>query len=141
MSQANIQRALRWFEELWNQHRSDVIDELLTPESVGHMEGGDVVGGELFKQVYADFLAAFPDIRVDVESVLAEGDEVAVRWYASGRHSGDGFGVKATHEHVSFRGVTWIRCQDGKFVEGWDCWNQQGLVQRLRDAELRGVQA
>ena len=137
MDNSNVELSRRWFEEVWNQQRSATIDELLTPESVGHLEVGDVQGAEAFKAIHADFLAAFPDLRVDVEATMADGDDVVVRWRASGRHSGDGLGVKATHHPVSFRGLTWLRFRDGKLVEGWDCWNQTGMVQQLRDADQR----
>jgi steroid delta-isomerase-like uncharacterized protein len=141
MDNPNVHLSRRWFEEVWNQRRSATIDELLTPESVGHLETGDVHGAEAFKRVHAEFLAAMPDLRVEVEAIVADGDNVVVRWRANGRHSGDGLGVKATHHPVSFRGMTWMRYRDGKLVEGWDCWNQVGMVQQLRDADQRRQQA
>jgi predicted ester cyclase len=70
-----------------------------------------------------------------VEATAAEGDEVAVRWAFTGTHQGDGLGFPATGRRVSCRGVTWIRFSGGKMVEGWDCWNQGGLIHSLRDPE------
>jgi hypothetical protein len=44
MAMTHDYRALaqRWFEDNWNRRREAVVDELLAPGSVGHMEGGDV---------------------------------------------------------------------------------------------------
>jgi steroid delta-isomerase-like uncharacterized protein len=134
VSNPNAELSKRWFEEVWNQRRSTTIDELLTPESVGHMEGGDIPGIDAFKRIHAEFLAAFPDLRVWVEAILADGDDVIIRWRASGRHSGDGFGVPATQQPVSFRGMSWHRYRDGKLVEGWDSWDQTAMIQQLRAA-------
>ncbi len=36
MENENVLLALRWFEEVWNQRRTETIDELLTDESVSH---------------------------------------------------------------------------------------------------------
>ena len=119
MSNPNVELSRRWFEEVWNQRRSATIDELLTPESVGHMETGDVRGIDAFKRVHAEFLTAFPDLRVWVETIVADADDVVIRWRASGSHSGDGFGVKATHQPVSFRGITWHYYRDGKLAHVW----------------------
>jgi steroid delta-isomerase-like uncharacterized protein len=133
MSSQNVKLAKRWFEEVWNQHRAETIDELVTPESVCHSEAGPLRGADEFKsRVHAALLGAFPDIHVTVEDTVAEGDNVVVRWNAAGTHKGAGLGFPPTGKQVSFRGMTWIRYQNGKMMEGWDCWNQEGLMQSLR---------
>ena len=76
-----------------------------------------------------------------VETIVADADDVVIRWRASGSHSGDGFGVKATHQPVSFRGITWHYYRDGKLVEGWDCWSQMALVEGLRSADRKRQEA
>jgi steroid delta-isomerase-like uncharacterized protein len=134
MSIENVHLARRWFEEVWNQRRTDTIDELLTDESVSHSESGPLRGSREFKErTHAVFLSAFPDLRMTVEATAAEGDEVVVRWACTGTHEGDGLGFPATGRAVSFRGMTWIRFSGEKMVEGWDCWNRGGLIQSLRD--------
>jgi steroid delta-isomerase-like uncharacterized protein len=134
MASENVILARRWFEEVWNQRRTDTIDELLTDESVSHSESGPLRGKREFKErAFDTFLSAFPDLRIAVEGTVAEGDEVVVRWSARGTHLGDGLGFPATGRAVSFRGMTWIRYSGGKMVEGWDCWNQAGLIQSLRE--------
>jgi steroid delta-isomerase-like uncharacterized protein len=137
MSNPKVELARRWFEEVWNQRRTATIDELLTPDSVGHLESGDVIGIDEFKRIHAAFLSAFPDLKVEVEAIVADADDVVIRWRATGRHAGDGFGVKATQERVSFRGITWHRYKNGKLTEGWDSWNHLALVEQLRTADGR----
>ena len=137
MSNLNAERSRRWFEEVWNQRRLSAIEELLTPESVGHTEAGDLRGVDEFKRFQADVLSAFPDLCLSIEAIVADGDDVVIRWRASGCHTGDGLGVSATQQPVSFEGMTWHRYRDGKLMEGWNFWNHAGMVQRLRDAEHR----
>jgi steroid delta-isomerase-like uncharacterized protein len=140
MSTENVALARRWFEEVWNGRRTDTIDELLTEESVSYSEAGPLRGPEEFKtRAHAVFLSAFPDLRLSVEGTVAEGDQVVVRWAATGTHAGDALGFPATGRPVAFRGMTWIRFRDGKMVEGQDSWNQAGLIQSLRDAEGAGI--
>ena len=126
--------ARRWFEEVWNERRDDTIDELMAPDSWGHIEGGDVQGPEAFRQMRSTFLSALPDVRIEVEDVVAEGERAAVRWRAYGTHAGDGFGFPATRQQVHVRGTTWMTVRDGKIVEGWDTWNLGGLLESLRVA-------
>ena len=139
MSNPNVELSRRWFEEVGNQRRLGIVDELLTPESVGHMEGADVVGREGFKRAHAEFVTAFPDLRIAIDGVIANGDDVVVRWTATGTHTGSGFGGTPTGRVVSFRGMTWHRYRGGKLVEGWDNWDQTGLMTGCGMVKTRGA--
>jgi steroid delta-isomerase-like uncharacterized protein len=124
--------ARRWFEDNWNRRRAEIVDELLAENAVGHMEGTDVHGREEFKAVRATLLGAFPDLVLEVEDTIAEGDKVAVRWSVGATHLGEHFGFAASGKPVRFRGITWLRFDDGMIVEGWDAWNQGEVMQRLQ---------
>ena len=90
--------------EIWNQRQAAIIDELITPESVCLSDTGVLRGPEEFKTwVHQAFLSAFPDLRVNIEGTVAEGDEVVVRWTATATHTGDGFGFPPTGKQVAFR--------------------------------------
>jgi predicted ester cyclase len=117
----------RWFEEVWSQRRDDLVDELMTPDSLGHVEGGEYRGPEGFRQMREMFLAALPDVHID-------GDRAAVRWRARGTHTGEGFGFAPTHERIDVRGTTWLIVRGDKIVEGWDTWNLEGMLSTLRTA-------
>jgi predicted ester cyclase len=134
MSERNRALSLRWFEEVWNQRLTATVDELLAPGGIGYMEGAVVRGPAEFKAVRAALLEAFPDLRVTVEDTVVEGDNVVVRWSASGTHLGDGLGLQATRSPVAFRGMTWQRFANGRMVEGWDAWNQGALIETLKTA-------
>lgn len=126
--------ARRWFEEVWNDRREEAVDELMAPDAVGHMEGGDVAGPNGFREVRAVFLAALPDMHITVEDVIAEGSQAVVRWRVRGTHAGELLGIAPTHAQVDFRGMSWITVRDGKLHEGWDAWNLGGLLESLRSA-------
>lgn len=133
MSQSNVTLARRWFEEVWNERRTEIIDELVTPESVCFSEAGELRGKQAFMElVHGPFVTAFPDLRVEVQEVADAGDVAVVRWTALATHTGDLPSMPATGKRISFRGLTWIRYRDGKMVEGFDCWNQSGLFQALQ---------
>lgn len=136
MPSPNEALARRWFDEVWNQRRTDTVRELLTADSLCHSETTALKGPDAFlDHNLKPFLAAFPDLRVTVEGMVSDGDQVAVRWRAVGTHTGDGLGLPPTGRRVDFRGMTWIRYAGGKMVEGWDCWNQTGLMHALRAGE------
>jgi predicted ester cyclase len=126
--------ARRWFDDNWNRRREAVIDELLTPATVGHMEGGDVHGAEEFKAARTALLGAFPDMRLVVEDIVVEGSQAVVRWSVSGTHLGDHLGFAASRRPANFRGMTWLKFEGDKIAEGWDGWNQGALLASLQAA-------
>jgi steroid delta-isomerase-like uncharacterized protein len=114
----------RWFEEVWNQRRTDTIFELLTPTSVCYADEGMMVGPREFQdQLHTPFLAAFSDLRVVIDAIMSEGNEAVVRWTATGKHTGVGLGFPPTGKSAAFRGMTWLRIENGKLKEGWQSSN------------------
>jgi steroid delta-isomerase-like uncharacterized protein len=122
----------RWFEEVWNQRRDDRIEELMAADSHGHVEGGEYRGHAGFREMQGMFLRALPDVQIEIEDIIADGNRAAVRWHARGTHSGDGFGFEASQRAIDVRGTSWLTVSDGKIVEGWDTWNLAGLLASLR---------
>src|SRR4051812_37466978 len=130
MSNPNLALARRWIDDVWNRRSLDTIDELVDRDCVWHYDGGDVHGAAAYKRFHALYVESFPDLHVAVEGILAEGDEVVIRWRTTATH--DGLGVKATHEPVSYRGMSWHRYRAGRLVEGWACWNQGTFFQKIQ---------
>jgi steroid delta-isomerase-like uncharacterized protein len=131
MPSANALLARRWFDEVWNARNDETVTELLDPNIVGQMEGVDVRSPEDFLKARAGLLDGFPDLQVTVEDVVAEGDNVVVRWSASGTHKGAGLGIPPSKRRVSFRGMSWIVFSNGRIVKGWDSWNLGQLFAQL----------
>jgi len=74
---------------------------------------------------------AFPDVRLTIEDMVAEGDKVAVRWAWSGTHRGEYMGIAPTGKEVTYTGITIHRITGGKIVESWDEVDNLGLMQQL----------
>jgi len=131
MEHDNVALARRWFERVWAPGGEEVVHELLHPQAVGHMEGGDVTSVAEFLSVRAALLDAMPDMAVRVDGLIGQGDDVAVRWSVTATHGGAGLGMPASQQRVTFRGITWLRFSNGQLVEGWDAWNQGRLMTTL----------
>ena len=126
-----------WFEEVWNKGRESAVDEMLAPDAVLHGldEGGaGMRGPEGFKPFLRSIRAAFPDIHVTVEDVISEGDLFAIRYRATMTHAGPGFG-EPTNRQVAVTGMSFSRMRDGQIVEGWNNWDQLGLLRQIGAAD------
>lgn len=131
MSAENKALVERWFEEVWNKGRSEAIDEMMAPDARAHGLGPDAMGPAAFKQFHAAFRAAFPDVRVRIDDIIAEGDRVAYRLTAFGTHRGDGLGFPATNCSCSFSVMGSARIAGGKIVEGWNLIDELGMRTQL----------
>jgi hypothetical protein len=70
----------------------DLIDELFTTDFVRHgppAVEGEVRGPEGFKGLVSTYHAGFPDFRVTIDDMIAEGDRVVSRWTVRGTHQGE----------------------------------------------------
>lgn len=120
--------ARRWFEEGWNKHNLDKVDEFFTANFVSHSLG---FGFEEWKQFVSTALIAFPDIHFTVEDQIAEGDKVTTRWTYRATHQGEFMGIPATGKQVTVTGMNISRHENGKYVEDWGNWDGLGLLQQL----------
>ena len=133
--EANKALIRRWFEEVWNQGRSDVIHELFADDGIAHGLSDDPTaplrGPAGFLPFHAQFRGAFPHIEVVVEEQIAEGELVATRCSVRGKHSGDHLGFKATDADVDFTGMTITRVREGKIVEAWNNFDFMKMYRQL----------
>lgn len=114
----------RWFEEVWNQKKASTIREMFTEDTIVHgVSGpgdGPIRGFSEFEKFHADFLAAFPDLHVEVDDVVTEGNKIAGRFTVTGTQRGDLPELPATGKKVLFTGSGICTTRDGKFVEVWN---------------------
>jgi len=75
--------ARRFYEEVWNDRRYDVADELFHPDFRTPAAAG-LRGGAAKVAAIRGYQATFPDLHVQVEDLVANGDRVAVRWTFTG---------------------------------------------------------
>ena len=132
--------AIRWFEEIWNQRRTESIDELWAPGGVGHIEGGPTVSKEDFKEARRQLLDALSDFRVELLDVRADGETVFIQRRFTGTHDGLGLGIPPSGRTVDELGLTKLVFRDGRMVEGWDSWNRAAMLARLSTPTLSEIQ-
>ncbi len=128
----------RLFEEGINRGSTAVIQELIGPSYVNHDFPTPVPGPEGFKQMLGMFRSGFPDLRVDLHDVLAEGDKAASRGTWHGTHQGEFMGIPATGKRIAVTYTDIWRFENGKLVENWVQMDLMGLMQQLGVAPAPG---
>jgi predicted SnoaL-like aldol condensation-catalyzing enzyme len=118
----------RMFDEVINEGRIDVADELFAEGFVDHGPMGDLEGRDAFKAVVAAWRSAVPDVHCEISHVIEDGDLVAWLVRTTGTHTGDGLGFPATGKRFETVSANFGRFEDGVAAEHW---SEQGMLPML----------
>jgi predicted ester cyclase len=77
------------------------------------------------------YRSAFPDLRVPIEDLIAEGDRVVTRWTARGTHQGELIGNAPTGNRVAVTGIIVDRVSGDKIEEEWVNYDTLHLMQQI----------
>jgi predicted ester cyclase len=131
--EANKALVRRLYDEGFNQGNLAVVDEIVAPDAVTHDPiildapiGPDAIRGgiEMIRK-------AFPDFRVEVLDLVAEGDKVASFLSMSGTNTGDYRRGGATHKKGTMRAFFLWRVADGRLAESWGMADRFQFLQQL----------
>ena len=130
----------RYIEEVWNQGRLELADEIFD-RYIAHQPDGPTLerGPEDVKRFVGEFRAAFPDFRISIDDQIAEGNKVVVRATIRGTHQREFRGMAPTGMEIEEKGFSVFRfSEEGKVIESWDSYySQLGLMRQSIEQELR----
>jgi predicted ester cyclase len=115
------------FEELWNERKLDVCEELMAEDFTENAAApfapaapGRVHGPSAMRKTVESLVAQFPDIRMELESIVGEGEIVVARVVARGTHLGAVDGAPPpTGRPFAARQSHWFRIEGDRLAEHW----------------------
>jgi predicted ester cyclase len=136
----NKKIVLRTHEEIWSNGNIALVDELYAPDFVCHWATGlETRGVEELKKNILTARADIPDLRENIELILAEGNLVATYWRAHGTFTGNIQGISQKNQKIALQEMAIYRIVQGKIVEQWMMANNLLLMQQF-GLELRPIQ-
>lgn len=86
-------------------------------------------------QGYIDFFTmmrnAFPDMKTEVQHMVADDENVSFAYTLRGTHQGDFMGISGTGKSIEVRGMQISRFKDGKMVERWGSSDELGILKQI----------
>jgi predicted ester cyclase len=119
---------VRELYQLLNTRQLDRLDEVVDASYEGPNGETGPVG---LVHTVAPIIAAFPDIQWTVEDLIAEGDEVVVRWSWVGTKKGVFRGVPPTGTKFTNTAIVIYRMRNGKIAHAWMETDRLGFNQQL----------
>ena len=136
MSAENKAILKRIFEVMGQGDLND-LDEMIVSDVIDHNpDPGQTPGLAGVRQAFTRFRAAFPDLSLTCEDILAEGDKVAARIVMRGTNSGEFMGMPATGKQIAVNSIELARFANGKVVERWGQFDAMGMMQQLGVAPM-----
>jgi steroid delta-isomerase-like uncharacterized protein len=115
-----------------NSGNLNALHEVFAPNVIDRDPASDQEPGpEGFIHFFTGFRAAFPDLNISVEQLVADEDNVAIAYTVTGTHQGDFLGIPATGKSIKARGVQIARFENGRIVERWGSSDQLGILQQI----------
>jgi steroid delta-isomerase-like uncharacterized protein len=127
----NKQIAKRIFEELWTKGKLELVDELIDPSFQGHDPMLGTINRDALRESVKGYRGAFPDLKFEVNNVIAEGNFVVVRWTARGTNRGPLMGMQATGKNAVVTGLDYQEVRNGKIVSQHAEFDALGMLRQL----------
>ena len=105
-----------WFDA-WNRHDLDRALEYLADDVTLEQPEGDgqpLDGRDAVRRLVQDLYDAFPDCRLDIQTIIAEGETVAAEYIFRGTQTGEYRGVQAQRQGVENPIVDMMQVRDGQ---------------------------
>src|SRR5687768_10791754 len=141
MSIESNKAIVRRYREIYNTDQLDKLSEVLTENFVPHsLLPGMTPSLETYKQIHQMAKAAFPDLLVTTEEILAEGDKVVERWTQTMTHTGAPFmNIPPSNKPITFTGISIYRVANGKIVEHWANMDMFGMMAQMGAIPVSGM--
>ena len=133
-AEENKRLILEHYDSFLNRQDADALREQLAQDFVDHeMPPGMPPGPEGAIRLRAMLHNAFPDLRIEIEDIVAEGDRVAVRARWTGTHRGSlpMLPFPPANRGLDITGMVFWRLDGGKIAERWAVLDRAGLMQQL----------
>jgi glyoxylase-like metal-dependent hydrolase (beta-lactamase superfamily II)/ketosteroid isomerase-like protein len=112
----------------------DAIADCWAPDGVDHFIGQATLEGPgAVRAFFAELFGAMPDLAIEVETIVAEGDRAAVRWNATGTFAGASSfqGIAPTGARITQTGLDLLRVRDGRIVHNDAFSDGLGLARQI----------
>lgn len=133
----NKQLATHFIEQVFNKKDISVAHELLADNFIDRTPapgfGSDKVS---HVKMFETFFTAIPDLKMNIDDLICEGEKVVIRHTITGTHQGQLAYFLATGNSVCYEGITILRIVNGKLTEHWAVNDDLKLLEQIGVVQL-----
>jgi len=131
VSEANKARVRQFYDAI-NEGNLDIVDELVADDFIDHEEFPGIPDTKEGVRIFFQTMrASFPDLRMEIEHLVAEDDKVFSYGKFVGTHNGEFMGIAPTGKSIAVPLADLIQIRDGKAIAHWGVTDGGALLQQL----------
>ena len=117
----------------WNAHDLDAVMACYDPAYEGTDTGEATAqqGSVALRKMVRRWFRAFPDLRVEAETVIVEGEHAALGWRLSATHRGAFMRIPPTQRQFTMRGTSLMTIRSGRIARGSRIWDMAGFLRSV----------
>jgi predicted ester cyclase len=128
MSEANKTLVARYYKEILEQGKLELIGEIFDPDFHSHLSNGTDLALESYTGFIGASFSALSDIEITIHDQIAESDKVATRWTAKGKLAKPFAGISEVGKTVEVSAIHIHGISKGKIVDHWEAINLHAIV-------------
>jgi steroid delta-isomerase-like uncharacterized protein len=123
----------RYYNEVWNQGKLEVLDELLDQQYVNHTPStpDPPRGPGGLKPIVAAIRKAYPDLHYEIKDIITNDSTAVARVVMTGTQRDSLFGLPPTGKRISVNQITIEKIRNGKIVEHWRVTDELSMMKQL----------
>jgi steroid delta-isomerase-like uncharacterized protein len=122
----------RFYEEVLNNHRFDLIPELVSQNVISYApDGTPQIGIAAFEHSVKRAQSLFTGQHFTVDDVVSNGDKAAARWTMTANNTVPLAGVPPTGKQITQHAVVFYRFENGRIAETWLQLDRLGTLQQI----------
>jgi steroid delta-isomerase-like uncharacterized protein len=122
---------IRWAFDQLNRHDVTPLKAFWDDTTLERFPDQTCRGADEIAAYFENVFAGVPDFRMEIRSLVAEGDDVFVQWHMTGTHSGPLFGVVPTGKPLAVDGIDHFVVRDGRVVSNFVVFDQMQFAQQI----------
>jgi len=123
----------RYYSEVWNQGKLDVLDVLLDQQYINHTPSvpGPPPGPKGLKPIVAAIRKAFPDLHYEIKDIIVNDSMAVARVVMTGTQLDSLFDLPPTGKKISVNQINIEKIRNGKVIEHWRVTDELSLMRQL----------
>ena len=120
--------ARKLYEQILNTGKWELLSDIVSDEYIGPK---GLKGPEGFAATVKPVLLAFPDVKWTIDDLIAEGDEVVVRWSWTGTNKNSFDGFPPTNKQVVHHAIHIFQFSGNKIIKAWMQSDRLGFYEQI----------
>jgi len=132
MSEEHNKQVFRMvIEKAYSKGDLELLDKAFAPNFVEHQAGIVPPTVEGVRRSIVYLRRAFPDLKLTIEEIIADGDKTWARITGRGTHQGPFMGLSPTGRSIVVTVMDVCRFENGQIVEHWGVADQLAVMAQL----------